>query len=84
MTVSPFPTRLRVVAPPAPKPPPEPTHVVLQPAARHAFTALEGQIGRLRRIFSGPSTPLSAAAEIDRICGEIITEAQRVKRFSRT
>lgn len=77
---------LHLVTPgPAPEPKPEiaPTHTVLQPAARHAFTALEGRIGQLRRVFSGASATVSAAGEIDRLCADAILELQRVRRFAK-
>jgi len=77
---------LHIVQPdePAPaKPPIAPTHVTFQPAARNAFTALEGRVNQLRRTFSGPSASLTAAADIGRLCDEVIAEAQRVRRFSR-
>lgn len=80
------PARLALVstAPdPVLKPEIAPKHVVLPPAARHAFTAAAGRIGQLGRIFSGASASVSAASEIDRLCDDAIKELQRMKRFSR-
>lgn len=74
---------IRKAAEPAQKPDLIPTHVTLQPAARHAFTALEGRIGQLRRVFSGASATVSAAGEIDRLCVDAMAELQRIRRFAK-
>jgi hypothetical protein len=77
---------LHIVEPDEPAPPKapiEPTHVTFQPAARHAFTSLEGRVGQLRRIFAGPSASITAAAEIERLCADIMTETQRVRRLAK-
>jgi hypothetical protein len=77
---------LHIVGPdePAPaKPDIAPTHVVFQAAARNAFTGMEGSFNALRRIFAGPSASVTSAAQIDRLCAEIVAEAQRVKRWAR-
>lgn len=63
----------------------EPTaeYVVLQPAARHAMTALEARINDLKRIFTGPSTPAAQLSRIEALCAEAMAEIQRVRRYSR-
>jgi hypothetical protein len=58
-------------------------HVVIQPAGRHSFAALDAKVAQLRRILSGPSTPAAMLPEIDRLAGEIAQEAARVRRFCR-
>lgn len=79
------PPTLRIVTPdePARKPEIVATHTMLQPAARHAFTALKADADRLGRIFAGPSASITAAAEIERLCAEIVANAGRVKRWAR-
>lgn len=74
---------IRPAPEPAQKPDLIPTHVTLQPAARHAFTALEGRVGQLRRVFAGASATVSAASEIDRICADAMVELQRIKRWAK-
>jgi hypothetical protein len=74
---------LRRAPTPAPKPDIAPTHVTLQPAAKHAFAGADGSMNRLRGVFSRPSASVQATAEIDRLCADIITELQRVRRFSK-
>lgn len=58
-------------------------HVTLPAGARNAFTALEGKVGALRRIFAGPSTPAAMAAQIEQLTLDIRVEAQRIARLSR-
>lgn len=73
------------------EPPPEaekkrPLHdwsVTIPPAARHAFTDLEGRMAALRRVFAGPSATVATYAEIGRLADEIRTAAERVKRGAR-
>lgn len=69
---------------PAPEPEPAPTgHVLLQPAARHAMTALRARVSELERIFSASSTPATQHARIAALTDAAIGELQRVRRFSR-
>lgn len=65
-------------------PPPADTHVTLSPGSRNAFTALEARVGDLRRIFSGPSCPVTQAARIKALADQIRVEAERVSRLART
>lgn len=63
--------------------PPASGSFVPQAAARHAFTSLEGAFHALKRAMSGPSTPEAMRGEIARLTDALITEAGRVKRFTR-
>lgn len=76
-------TSLRVVEP-TPKLPLVETHTVLPAGARNAMANLDGKVNALRRIFAGPSTPVAMLAKIADLTLEIQTEAQRIRRLSRT
>lgn len=58
-------------------------YTLLTPEARQAFAGLEGKFNALKRIYSGPFASTLAADEIERLCGELRVEAQRVARLAR-
>jgi hypothetical protein len=58
-------------------------YVSIQPAARHAMTALEGSAGQLRRILSGGATTLEMAAQIEGLTNDIQVQAKLIGRLTR-
>lgn len=62
---------------------PMPATRVLSTEARQAFSSLEGNVGMLRRCFSANFCTESQAAEIEKLCEAVQSDAKRLWRITR-